>query len=121
MIELVIELLITFFGESLLDLAAHALGRSDRAHQTLLRMIVFAVLGAIVGGVSLVLFPTHFIRDAGLRIASLVLTPLVVAAAFAWIGGRRERKGKHVSALEAFWPAYTFALAMAVVRYFGAG
>jgi len=119
LVELVLELLVELFGETLIDVAVHRFGGGETGRTTA-RIILFALLGAAIGAASLFLFPAHFIRTAGLRITSVLLTPILAGAAFAWIGGRRERKGKPVSSLEAFWPAYAFALAMAVVRYYGA-
>lgn len=121
MIEVVLELLLTLFGETLLDSLVHKFAGSDRAMRMALRIVIFAGLGAFVGGLSLLLFPIHFIRDADLRLVTLIVTPFLAGAIFAGVGRRRLRHEKHVSALETFWPAYAFALAMALVRYFGAG
>jgi len=46
--------------------------------------------------------------------------PLIAGALFAMLGRARDRRGKPVSTLEAFWPAYLFALAYAVVRHLAA-
>jgi uncharacterized membrane protein YfcA len=120
MLELILELIVSLFGELLVDGVLHLAGESDRAKRTVLKMLLFGVIGAAVGWVTLLIFPTHFIRDAQWQIAYLVVSPLLAAWLFSVIGNVRERKGKRVSAVEQFWPAFTFALALAVVRYFGA-
>ena len=120
MIELLLELLLEILGWGFFDIAAHLVGESDRAQRTVINIVIFSLLGAALGAGSLVLLPTHMIRDPNLRLASLVGTPFVAGILFSFIGNRRERKGKPVTTLEAFWPAFSFALAMAVVRYFGA-
>lgn len=121
MIEVILELLLTLFGETLLDSLVHKFAGSDRAMRMALRIVTFAILGAFAGALSLLLFPVHFIRDANLRLVTLILTPFLAGTLFAFVGRQRLRHDKYVSGLETFWPAYSFALAMAVVRYFGAG
>lgn len=120
MIEILLELLLEVLGWGFLDIAAHFAGESDRARRILISIVIFSILGAALGAGSLVLLPAHMIRDPNLRLASLVATPFISGILFSFIGRRRERKGKPVTNLEAFWPAFSFALAMAVVRYFGA-
>jgi hypothetical protein len=120
MVEFLFEVVIGLFGEGLLDVIAHLAGESKRGWRRLMLILAFAALGAIVGALSLLLFPVHFIRGEGARLAYLAIAPLIAGATFALVGRRRERKGKRVVRLESFWPAFTFALAMALVRYFGA-
>jgi peptidoglycan/LPS O-acetylase OafA/YrhL len=121
MIEVILELIVTFFGEALLDGALHLAGESDRARRTALKMFVFAAIGALAGWASVAIFPMHFIRNPQWRIGYLVAVPFLAGWLFSVIGNSRERRGKHVSTVEEFWPAFAFALAMAGVRYFGAG
>ena len=121
MLELILELILGLFGEALLDGALLLAGESDRAQRTALKMFLFALIGAAVGWVTLLIFPEHFIRNAQWRLAYLVVSPFVAAWLFSILGNVRARKGKRVSAVEEFWPAFAFALALAVVRYFGAG
>jgi hypothetical protein len=121
MLVIFLEFIISFAGEWLVDVALLGSGSSDGSQRIALRILVFAVLGAIVGAITLWLFPEHFIRNQQLRVASLVLSPVVAGAVFTAVGRRRNRKGKRVSALETFWPAYTFALALAVARHYWAG
>jgi len=120
MIEILFELILQLFGEVLVDLIIHAIGSADREAKRLIRIVVYALLGAIVGAISILIFPTHMIRSAPLRWVALVLIPLFAGAVFAMVGRSRDRRGKPVSALETFMPAYAFALAMAVVRHFAA-
>jgi hypothetical protein len=119
-IELLLELLLEVLGWGFFDIAVHIVGESDRARRILLNIVIFSLLGAALGAGSLVLLPAHMVRDPKLRLASLLATPFIAGILFSFIGRRRERKGKPVTTLEAFWPAFSFALAMAVVRYYGA-
>ena len=86
-----------------------------------LAAIGYTLYGAIAGGLSLLVFPRSFIPSHGLRIASLVVTPLVVGGVMALIGARRRRHDKAVARLDRFAYAYAFAFAMAAVRFVLAG
>ena len=72
MIEVILELLLTLFGESLVDWLVHKFAGSDRAMRMAALIVIFAILGAAAGALSLLLFPVHFIRDANLRLVTLV-------------------------------------------------
>lgn len=120
MVELVLELLFEIFGEALFDVAAHSVRESGRVRRTIVRVLIFGVAGAAIGAVSIVLVPFHLVRDPQLRMLAAGLTPITAGIVFAAVGRRRARKAKRVTGLEAFWPAFAFALAMALVRYFGA-
>ena len=112
MIEIILELLVGLFGEGLIE--------SPKARRAVVRLMVFTFLGAAIGAASLLVFPTHFIRNQSLRAASLLVTPIIAGVTFATIGRLRADELKAVSALEAFWPAFAFALAMAIARFLGA-
>lgn len=120
MLELILELLLELFGEAIFDAATHSVRDSGRVRRTVVRVLFFGAAGAAIGALSVVLVPVHLIRDADVRLLAVVLTPITAGIVFAAAGRRRRRKGKRVTGLEAFWPAFAFALAMALVRYFGA-
>lgn len=120
MLELAMELILELFGEGLLDVALHAVGESERARRRARRIVLFAFVGAGIGALSLLVFPELVIADPTLRVSSLVLSPLLAGLTLAIVGRRRRRDARLVTSLESFWPAFTFALAMAAVRYFGA-
>ena len=84
----------------------------------LLAFLGYMAAGAIAGAVSLGIFPQLFINSPSLRIANLVLTPLLTAAVMALLGGWRLKRGEMLLRLDRFGYAYIFALCMALVRYF---
>jgi hypothetical protein len=120
MLEFLFELVAQLIGELLVDLTVHAVGESRTAVRRIAQIAVYAALGAAVGAVSLFVLPVHFIKDDELRLLALIAIPVIAGVFFSAVGRRRQRKGKDVSALEAFLPASSFAAAMAAVRYFGA-
>ena len=83
-------------------------------------ILIYGSIGAVIGVASLLVFPYHLIRHTGIRAVALLVIPTVAGLVFALVGRRRRRAGKQVSSLEAFVPAFAFALAMSATRYFGA-
>jgi len=77
----------------------------------------YALFGAAAGGLSLLIFPASFIGPRHLRIANLVVTPLVSGALMALLGAWRRRRGQELIRLDRFAYGMVFALAMAIVRF----
>ncbi|HYK05643.1 MAG TPA: hypothetical protein VE974_28095 [Thermoanaerobaculia bacterium] len=113
--ELVLQIVVELFGEALL----HSFSESTGARR-LFTLLGYALLGAVFGALTITFMPAHLIRNPDLRIANVVMTPLLVAALMSWIGATRRRKEKRVVRMEEFTHAYAFALSFAVARYFGA-
>ncbi len=117
---ILLELFLQIFGEFALDILLHLLPSSARDRNIYFGILGYSLLGAVVGALTLFVFPDHLIRSSGLQIANLIVTPLLVAALMAQIGAMRRRRDKRVVRLEEFIYAYATALTFAVVRFFGA-
>ena len=80
--------------------------------------IGYALFGAIVGGLSLLIVPHNLMPEAW-RIANIVLTPLAAGLAMMAMGRWRARRGDTRLRIDRFGYGYLFALAMAMalVRY----
>ncbi len=74
-------------------------------------------MGATAGGLSLWLSPELFIKVPWLRVANLALTPLAAGLIMQAIGAWRARRQKEVLRLESFAYGFSFAFAMAVIRF----
>jgi hypothetical protein len=125
--EIILEFLFSFFGELLLQLFAEVLadlgvrfvsGWADAAKQNpVAAFLGYLVMGAVAGGLSLLLFREHMLKATWLRVVLLVVIPLVAGWLMSFIGARREAKGASRTRLESFANGYAFALAMGVVRF----
>jgi hypothetical protein len=79
-------------------------------------LVLFAVFGGICGGISLIFAPRLLLPNLGLRIANLVVAPLVagglsyLVASFVW-AARGQSPQHH------FWRGFWFALAFGLVRF----
>ena len=79
-------------------------------------LVIFAFLGAVCGGISLLIRPELILPNLGLRIANLILAPLIagglsyLVSAYVWTT-RGQNPGHH------FWRGFWFALLFGVIRF----
>jgi hypothetical protein len=128
-IEVVVELLLQFFGEFVLQVAFEALagigvhaGRQLKGEDSpgvpmWLAAPGYAVLGGIVGAISLLVIPNAFVHTQVMRIGTLLVVPVFAGAAMAFIGALRAKNGQEVLRIDRFGYGYLFALAMSAVRF----
>ena len=126
--EFLFELLFSFFGELLLQLVFELLvyfgfgSTADRAKAARRNPVVaicgWIFLGAIAGGVSLVLMRNHLLKQVWLRVAMLLVIPALAGWMMSALGRFRETKGQERTRLESFWCGFAFALSMSLVRFF---
>lgn len=77
----------------------------------------YAVYGAAVGGLSLLVFPLAFLAHPWARAANLVLTPLAAGVVMSMMGAWRRRRGEQLVRLDRFSYGVLFALSLGVVRH----
>ena len=117
--ELILEVLFELAGEAILDLALRALGEvlgSSEFKNPLLASFGYAVLGALTGGLSLVIFPHPLIHPSKIHGVSLLIAPVVTGSVMAMTGSILHRQGKKASQIESFGYGFTFAFGMALIR-----
>ena len=77
----------------------------------------YLLIGLILGGVSLLIFPRSFVRSETFHGISLLITPVVSGLAMGALGRWREGRGETVLRLDSFVYGFVFAFAMALVRF----
>jgi hypothetical protein len=118
-IQFVIEFGIQLFGSIGFDWAAGS-GKKKADEKTAEDgcgwMAIFAALGGVCGGLSLLIAPNLLLPTLPLRVANLAAAPLLAGgmsylfARHVWaVGGYRPRHH--------FWRAFVFALAFGVARF----
>jgi hypothetical protein len=122
LLEIAGEFLLQMLFEAIAELFGHVFKasapRRDKAPlRPELAAVGYVLLGAASGAASLWLMPTLFIRSEPLRFVNLVVTPLLSGATMGWIGSWRRRHDKTTLRLESFAYGFSFAFAMAVVRF----
>ncbi|MDF3024663.1 MAG: hypothetical protein K0R10_2024 [Alphaproteobacteria bacterium] len=123
--EIVFEIIIQGGAEIIAEVVTHKSRKRRRARgiepkpmNPVVAAVLWFALGALMGGGSLIFFPHSFIHSEGLRIANLILTPLMLGAIMALIGRKRLANGEETVPLDKFSNAALFALGMAGVRFF---
>jgi hypothetical protein len=116
--QIVGEILLQACFELLAELGFRSLADTvRRPRNPALSTIGFILWGAIAGAVSLLIFPTSPISDPMLRRLNLVATPVAVGLVMTMIGRFRQKRGQSTVRLDQFGYAFTFAFAMALVRF----
>jgi hypothetical protein len=78
--------------------------------------VVYLVLGGVVGAISVLVVPHLLLRSPSMRIANLLIAPLL-GGGFSWsLTTIRRSWGSAVSPLTHFWTAFWFVLALNAVR-----
>lgn len=114
------EILLQVIFEFIAELLGHSLKepfRRPRPIHPWLAALGYLIFGAIAGAISLWVLPALFITSQPLRIANLVITPLVAGTLMAYTGTLRRRHSQETTRLDTFFYGFCFALSMAAVRF----
>lgn len=115
--ELIGEFLLQVFAEALVELGLHSIAEPFRREPNpWLAAIGYALFGALLGGLSLLVFPANFAPGAW-RLVNLAFTPVAAGLTMCLIGRWRARRGEEVLRIDRFAYGYLFALSLGLVRY----
>ncbi|HRJ09411.1 MAG TPA: hypothetical protein PK490_15210 [Prosthecobacter sp.] len=126
MIEALIEIFFEFGLQIVIELFAEWGTRSTVRRReggpppAWLAGVGYFVLGGLLGGASLLVFPAHWVTDPGLRLVNLLVTPVIAGLLMSALGAWRRSRGQELLRLDKFTHGWLFALALALVRHFGA-
>jgi hypothetical protein len=128
-LELLFEFLFEVFGEALLQLTLQALaeaglhivrrpasaGAAEKNTWTL--VIGYALLGLLIGGLSLLIFPHSLVHTKLARVAVVVVSALTTGASMAAIGAWRRSHGQQAIPLDRFAYGCLLGFSSASVRF----
>lgn len=122
MLELLFEILGEFvlqiLGEVLFELGFHALAEPFRKpRDPWLAGLGYLLFGAIAGGLSLLVFPTHLTPEGLWRFLNLIITPIMVGLCMYALGSWRVKRGQRRYRIDQFAYGYVFALSLAIIRF----
>ena len=120
LVQLLGELFLQLFAEGVAGVFGHAARRRSSRHRAVphwLSITAWLTAGAGAGWFSVVIFPVLIIDAEWMRIANVVLTPVVAGLIMGKIGTWRESRDMDVLRLESFAYGFSIAFAMALVRY----
>lgn len=114
--EAIIEVILQFVFELVAELCGDVMLRRLAAQRGFGRALFYGVVGGVIGALSLLVAPAHLMPGAGLRVVALIVNPVLIGLLMARLGRWRTRRDKPEHGLEAFWPAWAFALCLGLVR-----
>ncbi|MGA2048200.1 MAG: hypothetical protein ABSG96_10935 [Terracidiphilus sp.] len=118
--ELLGEVLIELVAEALTAFVVRAFRSvfgESMAFGTILAALGYLMLGAVFGGLSVIILPHPLIHPTRIHGASLVISPIVTGLIMAQIGLVRRRNDKDVLRIESFGYGFTLALGAAIARF----
>jgi len=116
-LELLAELVLQVIGEVLVELGLERVRRQPGIAHPALAMLGWAALGAVAGGMSVLIVPHRVTSWASSPVWSLILAPLLVGAALHGFGAWRRRRGHTTSQLAMFSGGAACAFGYGLVRY----
>ena len=114
--ELVLQLLAEVFAEIGFQSLAEVF-KQRRIQNPWLASVGYFLLGALAGGVSLLIFKSTMIHSPAIRMVNLFLTPILAGLVMVLIGYLRQKKGRGLVRLDRFGYGFLFAFGMALVRF----
>jgi len=118
LIEILGEFVLQFVGEVLLEVGLQALAAPFRKESSaFLAAVGYAVFGAVLGALSLLVLPHYLMADKSLRVANAALSPIMAGLGMAAMGKWRARRGQAVLRIDKFAYGYLFALGFGLVRF----
>lgn len=126
--EALLEILLQFFFEFFLQIIAEVLSEvgMQSMRQVFQRKEVqnpwlagtgHFLLGAAIGGISLLFFHHALLHRPTWRIVNLLVTPLLAGLTMTAVGSLRRKKGQDLIRLDRFGYGFLFAFGMALVRF----
>jgi hypothetical protein len=116
-IELLVEFLVQFVGEVLVENGLRALAEPFQSKPSpWLAAGGYALLGLIVGLISVFIVKPQIVEPVW-RAVNLLVTPVAVGLSMMAVGWWRAKRGQTLLRLDRFAYGYLFALSFAVVRY----
>jgi hypothetical protein len=122
-VQVVAEVLIQLLAQLGVELGLRSIREPFRTRlvNPLLAGLGYLMLGAALGGLSLLIFPSSFVTGQTARIATLLVTPLLAGGLMVALGAWRRRRDQQLIRLDRFGYAFAFALGMSLVRFLWAG
>jgi hypothetical protein len=114
--EAAFEFLAEFIG-ALIIRAVGAVFDTSEFKNPVLAYIVYLVLGGLVGGLSLLLFPFPLVHSSRLPGLSVIISPVLAGLGMSMVGSTLRKRNKKAMRIESFGYGFAFAFGMAVVRF----
>lgn len=121
LLEIFGEFVLQFGVEILVGIASRRIRRlrvSMRRQGTVFSTVLFVLFGFMAGGLSLLVFPHPLFHPSKLHGVSLLLSPVMTGFVMSGLGRAVQRRGRIPARIESFACGFSFALGMALIRFF---
>jgi hypothetical protein len=115
------EVFIELIGEAIISLISRSIRNiveESKAVSPILAEAGYLLLGFACGGISVFFSPHPLIHPSKFHGISLLISPILTGLVMAQVGVLRQKKDQRAVRIESFWYGFTFALGMALVRFF---
>jgi hypothetical protein len=119
-LEVLFEAAFEFVAEFIGALIIRAVGAvfdTSEIKNPVLAYIVYMVLGGVVGGLSLLLFPFPLVHPSRLPGLSVIISPVLAGLGMSMVGSTLQKRNKKAMRIESFGYGFAFAFGMAVIRF----
>jgi hypothetical protein len=113
LLEFVCEEIIAFLWRAMKEIFAES-----AFDNPVLATVGYLALGTATGGLSLLAFPHPLVHPSRMHGISMLISPIVTGSLMSLVGYALRRRGKEPAQIESFGYGFTFALGMAVIRFF---
>jgi hypothetical protein len=118
--EVFVEFLLELALAGLIDLALRGIAKvfdTFRFENRVLALANYLLLGALAGGLSLLIFPHPLVHPSRLHGINLLVSPIATGLAMSLVGSILGRQGKSVAQIESFGYGFALAFGIALIRY----
>lgn len=118
--EFVLEFILQIAAEILMEMGLRSLASVFHGRKTrnpIFAFIGYGLLGVIIGGISLLVFPRPLMRSASFHGIGLLISPLLAGFVMSAIGSMRQRRGQSLIRLDSFSYGFIFAFGMSLIRF----
>jgi len=118
------ELLLELAFEMLIEFGFYGLYEKLKApfrNSAVIEATGYVLVGSMLGGASVFVFPNSFIGDPDLQVLNLIITPVLAGLAMMGVGALRRKRGQHPIRLDSFTYGALFAFSLEFVRFLFVG
>ncbi len=102
---------------ALISRATRSLSAAFFGSNRLFAPIGFVLLGVAAGFLSVLIFPHRLFHPSRFHGISLLTSPIVTGLVMSQVGGAVRKQGQEPVGIESFGYGFTFALALAIIRF----
>jgi len=111
-------MLIEMLVQLLFEIGFHGISEPfKRKPSVFFALVGYAMLGAISGGISVLVFGDLIIKSIEARYINLIVTPVIAGFVMSALGRFKKKRGREVIRLDKWQFGFVFAFFMALVRF----